>query len=377
MADEEKELNEELTEQPAAEEAEEITQETVGENTAEDIFSGEPITETTPEETAEKPKKKHKKLKVFLIIIASIVAFALIAALAGNLYINRLLNKNIQRAESYNTSNLGINSGAFNDPEEEDPHEYINIALFGIDSRQDGFKGRSDSIIILTVDKERNKMKMTSLARDSYVPIDGRDKNKLGHAYAYGGPELAVRTINQVYNMDIEDYATVNFFGFEKMIDYLGGVEINVSQKVQTELSYIIDKTGKQTLNGEQALAYARTRHNTGGDLARAGRQREVINAALAKAKANGLSKLPDLIAMGLKNCQTSLTTEEIKELGTWALLNTPSIETYAVPDKDCNPKSGKDCYIGKTWFYIYDLDVATQKIHDFIKEEGTYQGAN
>ncbi len=70
---------------------------------------------------------------------------------------------------------------------------------------------------------------------------------------------------------------------------------------------------------------------------------------------------------------ETSLSSDEIKEIGTWALMNSPAIENLSLPDKECNPKEGKDAYIGKTWFYQYDLDIATRKIHEFIKEEGNY----
>ncbi|MBQ0083265.1 MAG: LCP family protein [Clostridiales bacterium] len=370
-------------EEAAAEQAAEDTQAEASED-MEDIVS-------------HSPKKKHKKLKIILIIISVLLILAIAAGIVGNMYINHFLNENVNRDNSFNENNLGINSEVFKDESEtSDPDEgdnkyenfdgCINIALFGLDTRSDGFKGRSDSIIILTIDKKRNKIKMTSLARDSYVAIDGHGKSKLGHAYAYGNAELAVKTINQSFNMDIKDYVTVNFFGFAKLIDYLGGIDVYIDPKVLNEVNNMsggelgeafeyeaIPGTGKQHLNGKQALSYARTRHNTGGDLGRASRQREVLDVSLQKARELGIGNLTEFIKIGLQNSQTSLTVDEIKDLGTWALLNEPTIETYAVPDKDCHPKSGKDCYIGKTWYYIYDLDIATKKIHDFIKEEGTY----
>lgn len=327
--------------------------------------------------------KKKRKGKALLIVVAIILAIVLVVIIAANVFINSLF-KNLNKDSSYNKNDLGITTTDFGTKEDD---KYINIALFGIDTRKDSFSGRSDSIIILTVDKERNKIKMTSVARDSYVPIDGHNKDKLGHAYAYGRAQLAVKTLNQTYDMNIRDYATVNFFGFVEMIDYIGGIDLNITENVLNEingmatggdeekLSYYekLPGTGMQHLNGRQALSYARTRHNTGGDLGRAGRQRDVLNAALKKVRAGGIGQLPELIKIGLQNCETSLGTPDIKELATWALLNSPEIETYAVPDSDCHPKTGKDCYIGKTWFYIYDLDIATTKIHDFIKEQGTY----
>lgn len=337
--------------------------------------------------------KKKRIIKIVLIVLAILLVLSIIAGIVLNAYVNNLLNKNINTDKTFNESNLAVNSNAFAETDEEEKFtsDYTNIALFGIDTRQDCFVGRSDTIIILTIDKKHNKIKMTSIARDSYVPIDGHGKDKLTHAYAYGRAELAVKTLNQVYNFDITDYVTVNFFGFEKMIDYIGGLDLYVDQSVLNEINMYANKafdleyndydkipgTGLQHLNGGQALAFSRTRHNTGGDLGRAGRQRDVLDAALDKVRNMGASKLPELIRIGLKNSETSFEADEIKELGTWALLNDPVIETYAVPDSDCHPKSGKDCYIGNRWYYIYDLDIATNKIHDFIKEEGTYKPQN
>ena len=125
-----------------------------------------------------------------------------------------------------NNSQLGVN-------EELEDHIY-NIALFGIDPRStESERGNSDSIMILSVNNETKQVKIVSVMRDSLVPIErksGTKYGKINSAYSYGGPERAVKTLNQVYNLNIQDYATVNVYGMADIIDAVGGIEVNVLQ---------------------------------------------------------------------------------------------------------------------------------------------------
>ncbi len=322
------------------------------------------------------PARRQKRAVVVLVSIITVLALLFGGAYW---YLNNLLN-NVNRGEDYHPDELGVNSAL-------EEHEVINIALFGIDTRTQSFKGRSDAIIILTIDKEHDKIKMTSIARDSYVAMDGHDYDKLTHAYAYGSARLAIKTLNENYNMNITDYITVNFFGIAEIIDYLGGltVDVNSSEKYVMNQHYVpelndigidcdyITKTGPQLLTGAQALAYSRNRYSAGGDAARTERQREILSLMFEKVKKMGVTKLPNLIKMALSNSETSLTNNEITSMATWALANSPTIESLSIPDEDCGEKTGNDAFIGKYWYSIYDLEIATQKIHDFIKEEGTY----
>ncbi len=327
-----------------------------------------------------KHSKKNEKggsKKVIIVLTSIVVALAIVFG-GAFWYLNSLLN-NVNRGESFESGELGVHSAL-------DDVKVVNIALFGIDTRSNGFKGRSDAVMVLTIDKENDKIKMTSIARDSYVEMNGHDRDKLTHAYAFGGAKLAMKTVNQNYDLNITDYITVNFFGITEMIDAVGGVTIDVNADEMRVMNaeFVQDlvnigipcekitKTGLQRLTGAQALAYSRNRY-TGGDSARTGRQREVLSAMFDEIKKMGVTKLPGLIKMALQNCETSLTNSEITSVATWALTNSPKIESLSLPDKDCNEKQGNDAFIGKIWYSIYDLDVATQKIHDFIKEEGTY----
>ena len=328
-------------------------------------------------------KHAKKGKKAVIITIISIVAVIGIAISAVAIYINGKLG-NLQRGQ-LDVSDLGITSDLFTE-------KVTNIALFGLDSRSDSISGRSDAIIVLTIDRVNNKIKMTSIARDSYVTMDrksGTMKDKITHAYSYasdGGPQLAVKTLNQNFNLDISDYVSVNFFGFAEIIDYIGGVEIDVDademrvmnneyvwhlNEIGIDCDYIT-KTGMQTLSGAQAVAYARNRY-TGGDVERGNRQKEILQAAFDKVKKMGISDLDKIVSMVLSHCETSLSNSEIIGLGTWAFTKSPTIESLSLPDADCNPKSGKEALINDVWYYIYDLDIATQKIHDFINETGEF----
>ncbi len=338
-----------------------------------DIFSS---TKGRAKHAKNKPVNRQKR--TVIILVSVIVILAMIFG-GGFWYLNSLLN-NVNRGENYTSSELGVNSAL-------DEHGVVNIALFGIDTRTESFKGRSDAIIILTIDKDHDKIKMTSIARDSYVAMEGHDYDKLTHAYAYGSARLAMKTINENYDMNITDYITVNFFGIAEIIDYLGGLTVDVDESEKNvmntyyipELNKIgitcdyITETGSQHLTGAQALAYSRNRYSAGGDAARTGRQREILSLMLEKVKSMGISKLPNLMKLALSKCETSLTNNEITSMATWGFTNSPTIENLSIPDEDCGEKSGDDAFIGKIWYSIYDLDIATQKIHDFIKEEGTY----
>ncbi|MEE1197781.1 MAG: LCP family protein [Acutalibacteraceae bacterium] len=325
----------------------------------------------------EKGKMTLKK-KIVLLIVAVLLAACIVAGILLWPLIDGMLNH--KRDDSFNDKDTNVNILT----QELFKEKYINIALFGLDNRSNQMSGRSDAVIILTIDRVHNKIKMTSLARDSYVKMDGHGQDKLTHAYAFGRAQLAVRTLNQNYDMDITDYVTVNFFQMVDLIDYVGGVEIDVDASEMSVMNthYVnhlnkigipckrITKTGKQLLTGSQALAYTRNRYSPGGDVERGNRQKEVLMAAYEKMMASNVFKLSTAVGMLLKNCETSLSNAELLELGTWAVKNSPTIESISLPDEDCNARGQT---INKVWQYVYDLDIATQKIHDFIKEEGTY----
>lgn len=314
-------------------------------------------------------RKTHKLRNTFIVFICLVIAVA--AAFYGYAY------KTLSGIERTPLDENDL------DIETADYGQVRNIALLGIDTRQDNNTGRSDAIVILTIDKEHKKLKLTSIARDTYVSIDGHSKDKLTHAYAYGKSQLAVKTLNQNFDLEIKDYVTMNFFGLARVIDYIGGVTVDVDEKEMKELNKNIfpemrslgvecpnlSAAGTQLLNGGQAVCYARIRH-TDSDIQRGNRQKEVLTAMFAAVKKMNPLKLPKVAQMIVSECETSLSANDIMSLGIWAVVFSPEFEQLSVPN-DNIPSSGKT--IKGVWCYVYDLNTAKKDIRDFIFEENYY----
>ncbi|MGL5354343.1 MAG: LCP family protein [Clostridium sp.] len=181
-------------------------------------------------------------------------------------------------------------------------HGITNILLIGADGRGENDTPKSDSIIIATLDNNNKKIKLTSLYRDTLVNIPGYGQQRINASYELGGTKLLIETIKQTYDIKIDKYLTIDFKGFEAIIDQIGGIEVDVKDYQLTELNkYIgestggndcpVTKTGIQTLNGKQALSYSRIRKGVGDDYARTERQREVLFQVAEKLKTTNPTK--------------------------------------------------------------------------------------
>lgn len=249
-----------------------------------------------------------------------------------------------------------------------------NIALLGIDTWED-INGRSDAVLILSLDKKNNTIKLSSILRDSYLPIEGHKKDKLTHAYAYGGAALTIRTLNQNFGLDIKDYVALNFADLEQIIDAVGGIPMEISEKERKEINRIIKmdhpndaeltETGKVTLNGRQATAYARSR-KIDTDEKRASRQREVIQALLTVCKNKSIFSYPKLARDILSHITSSLSPAQITSLALWAVGTDLTPEQYSVPADEDNAKGG---VYGGMWVWRYDIDEAAKRLRTFIYE--------
>lgn len=325
----------------------------------------------------EKIKKKQKKrTSRNKKIIFSILSIFICIVIVGFVYFYNQLDKINTTKISEDNNDLGISDEIDIDLGEK---EVVNIALFGIDSRRqdDDQLTMSDAIMILSIDEEHDKIKLISILRDSYVNVDEYGMTKLTHAYGYGGPELAIKTLNENYNLNIKDYATVDFFGLEKIIDTLGGVDIDVQED---EIPYIngymmetstienkyrkeVTKPGFQTLNGMQAVAYARIRA-IGDDFERTQRHRTVLNCLFEKIKNASIPTYATLLNDVLPCVETNLSKTKMLNLGTYILTNKiTTLEQFRIPmDNDWYTLKldGID-YLG------YDLDLASNEIYDFI----------
>lgn len=264
---------------------------------------------------------------------------------------------------------------------EKQRDDIINIALFGLDRRSKKEVSRSDAIIILSIDFKHKKIKMSSLMRDIYVPIEGYKSQKLNHAYALGGAQLAVKTINQNFGTNIRHYASVDFFALEEIIDAIGGVELPVKEKEINNINkYIrevsnITKTkavylesgGEYVLTGAQALAYARIRNVGDGDFERTERQRRVLTQMILKGKEKGLTLIPDLVMKVLPLVETNLTKSEILELSVDYFKSQPmEIEQNRFP---LDGRYSSDMSTG-VWYLKVDHEDMKKTINEYIYEK-------
>lgn len=302
-------------------------------------------------------EKRRSKVKIIIIAIITVIILTLGG---GYLYIHSKLNK-VEKVE-INKDNLSIDKSIENDKQKS---EIKNIALFGIDAPK-GQAGRSDAVMVLTIDRLHDKLKLTSIMRDSYVDVPGHGNTKLTHAYAYGGPELAIKTLNQNFKLNIEDFMAVNFTSMPEIINKLGGVEINITKE---EIPHIpgVTHAGLQTLNGAEALAYSRIRHAAGGDYQRTERQRVVLEAIFNKMHNTPKSEYPSLIDTFLPYIKTNMSTSDMMSLATDAMpLMSGKLETARFPlNGYCNGKM-----MDGVWYLVFNKNDTLDQIKSYIYDD-------
>ncbi len=286
-----------------------------------------------------KLKKIILNEKVLLITLSAVM----IVLIIGSAYANSMLNKinYHEKPPIIKFENNGIVASRHSQPRIEDitgkkDKEIINILLIGKDISNGENKSRSDSMIIATINKKSNSIKLTSLMRDMYLEIPGYPDNRINAAYALGGMDLLTSTITQNFHVEIDGCVEVDFAGFEQIIDKIDGVDIELNRDEAYYLSTISRrsfKTGSNNLMGEEALNYARIRYIGHDDYERTERQRKVLVSAFNKLKGSDLKTLLDVADDILPLVSTNLTNTQILSLATnVVLMNTSNVETYRIP---------------------------------------------
>lgn len=258
-----------------------------------------------------------KVLGIFLLIILILLGLALSAGYA--ILTDKLSSMDYVEIDE---SSIHVNSGV-----DEKLKDYRNIVLLGVDSQDGSFSNtRSDCIIIVSINKKTNDVNLTSVYRDTYVEIDGHGLDKITHAYAYGGPELAMSTLNKNLDLNITEFVTVNFETVKTVVDSIGGVTIKVTDAEATQISGL-SSGGTYTLNGEQALAYSRIR-KIDSDYQRTERMRTVIEAVFDKVKTLGVSELSNFVDTILPLISTNLSSNEIISM-------LPAVPFYSIKNSE------------------------------------------
>lgn len=238
-------------------------------------------------------------------------------------------------------------------------HKKINILLLGIDERRNDI-GRSNVTCVVTVDNDAKNVSMLWIPRDSRVNIPGHEWNKIGHAYAYGGHQLSERTVSDLLGIPIDYYMAINMDGFKKVIDALGGVDINVEKRMyyydpydkgEVDNDGLIDlHPGMQHMDGNTALEYVRFRHDEMGDIGRIERQQKFAKALLADITTPAvITKVPSVIKEANSVFKTDMPVSEMLNLA--AIINDAykqGLKTNTVP--------GKPVYIDDISYWLPDI---------------------
>ena len=317
----------------------------------------------------------RRGIKVFGIIVLVLVIILVLIVGSIFFFINSKLSK-IQQV-NIDESDLGVSSQV-----EENLSDYRNIALFGIDSRDSslGKGNRSDCIIIASINNKTKEVKLISVYRDTYVNIEGYGLDKITHAYSYGEASLALKTLNENFDLNITEFVTVNFDAVAEAVNALGGITINVEPEEVDYINQYINETsevtgldtekvttsGSQTLDGVQAVAYARIRYTEGGDYKRTERMRTVVEAMVNKFKTKSISEMNQIIDQILPEVYTNITAGDI-----FSLL--PSVASFNVTDSIGWPYETKGITLDRWYGVPVTLESNVKQLHEEAFGETDY----
>lgn len=281
-------------------------------------------------------KRRNKRIKQAAIVVLFVISI-LGGHIAGRIHaqFNEVMNQR-DLSDIVDLSTVDVNDSAV-----DSDTEITNILLVGADKREDWSQaGRSDAVMVATLDMKHKRIKLTSLMRDMYLPIPDHGENKFNAAYSFGGVALLYKTIANNFDLKVDSYVVVDFGAFKNVINTIGGVDIELTE---AEYKYLTTaykkgpvkklKSGMNRMNGAQALAYTRIRQDIHADFGRTERQRKVIQSIFTKAKKMSYSQLVDLAKSIMPSVSTDLTNDEILSLLTSVIrLGTTEIDQMRIP---------------------------------------------
>lgn len=335
-----------------------------------------------------RPKKKPVgKAVVAALVICSLLV---IIGVAGAVYVNQMLNL-VDRTEisgnpDLKDEELVDDSAEFVEapdsteaikqaeveyqeiikvPQRKEKRVY-NVLLIGSDARPGETNGRSDAMIILSINQNTKTVHLTSLMRAMYVNIPGKGWSMLNHSFSWGGPKLLIATIEENLRIKIDDYVVVKFDGFTQAIDKIGGVTVKLSGAEASHLNSQVGGghvAGNNLLTGKAALAYSRIR-KLDSDFERTGRQRAVMEAVINKSRSLSVGQLNDLAKEILPLVNTNLSQGQMLSL----LANMVHAREYPVSQLMLPEESYRQrIYVRKMEMYRFDFNIAVNKLHNFI----------
>ncbi len=320
-------------------------------------------------------KKRQKRKLILLIVLVLLVLIMIPLAFSWSKY--EKMGKIAIKDKDVKINNL--------EPETKKALEgYESIALFGLDNRSTGNfeSGNSDTIIVVSINKETGEIKMASVYRDTYLDIDENKFRKANAAYANGGPKQAIEMLNKNLDLDITDYVSVDFSSLVDAIDLLGGIEIDIEEDEVGYMNDYITATNEITghssgqvsagqgvhVDGVQATSYARIRYTTGWDYKRTERQRTVIMKMFEKAKQCDLLTLNKILDEMLPQISTSLSPTELLGLAAGAGKYHMGENTGFPFDKESGSVGGQGDMV-----IPVDLENNVVQLHQFLYTNETY----
>lgn len=300
-------------------------------------------------------------MRKFVYILLTLFLLCLIG---GGIYAYQLFQSFTQTTEAiYEPLDRGDYSSKreqkpnIEDAEQADP---ISVLLLGVDER-DGDRGRSDTIMVMTINPQKETSHLLSIPRDTMTEIVGRGtQDKINHAYAFGGIDMAIDTVEQFLDIPIDYFAKVNMEGLVAIVDLLGGITVEVEQSfTQDGIQF---NPGEMEMDGQTALAYSRMRkQDPRGDFGRNDRQQQVVRSLLDEAiSVQSLWKVDDIFEAMEQHVRTNQTRKDIDNMRKHYLKATRNIEKIAI--------SGSGQTINNIYYYIVDED-ERQRISSILRE--------
>ena len=256
-----------------------------------------------------------KGKKIFLIIFGIVAVLVIgVVGIGAKLYMD--LSGSIQK--TYESVERSQDEKKRENPVDLKKQESFSVLLMGIDTGDLGRvdQGRSDTMMVATVSPEDQQTTIVSIARDTYVDIVGHGmKDKINHAYAFGGPAMSMDTVQKYLDIPVDHYISINMAGLKELVDAVGGIEVN------NDLTFSQDNydftIGKITLDGDQALAYSRMRHeDPNGDYGRQERQRKIVEGIAKKVLSfDGVSKYQDILSAVESNMKTDMSFDNMRTI--------------------------------------------------------------
>lgn len=319
-------------------------------------------------------KRKKRKIKRALVLMLEVLILTL---LGGAAYIMAKFDKfqTVTFSDGEIKSNKGVKMEG-----------YMTVALFGGDSRDGALEkgAHADTIIIASINNETKDVRLASVYRDTFTEQMNGKMNKANYAYFTGGPQDAINMLNKNFDLDIKDYVTVDFKVLSDVVDLLGGIEVDVTDIEAKEVNNYIDETGsvagkkvnylekggKQTLDGVQAVTYARIRHNVGGDYKRTERQRIVVEKVVEKAKTVKMATVNKIINKVFPQISTSFSLADMLGLASSAL----DYEMGATTGFPMEAMNGSVKGVGSIIFPV-GMTENVEELHSFLYPDEKYKG--